>query len=140
MNIELEKLKKLEHALHDAIDILRDWQVEEVKQECPCADGIDSKACVGCEHSEDGKQYRPYRDALEFIADYGKRFPTAAPRPLGTMPLIWIAHKTDGTTRLIVEFSDRSVKIGCKVKPVDFGKLFEYWTYTDGSPVGMEAK
>ena len=240
MDIELEKLKKLEHALHDAIDILRDWQVEEAKQEeekwivylarqyngayyltacheamwesvqktfgaktqlfvgteseaqqwhesrqkfteiikawedgktiqvyetlfkkwsdcagtlewftdceyrvkpeCPCEDGIDSKACVGCEHSEDGKQYRPYRDALEFIADYGKRFPTATPRPLGTMPLIWIAHKTDGTTRLIVEFSDRSVKIGCKVKPVDFGKLFEYWTYTDGSPVGMEVK
>jgi len=108
------------------------------KPECPCADGIDSKACVGCEHSEDGKQYRPYRDALEFIADYGKRFPTATPRPLGTMPLIWIAHKTDGTTRLIVEFSDRSVKIGCKVKPVDFGKLFEYWTYTDGSPCGKE--
>lgn len=111
-----------------------------VKPECPCTDGIDSKACVGCEHSEDGKQYRPYRDALEFIADYGKRFPTATPRPLGTMPLIWIAHKTDGTTRLIVEFSDRSVKIGCKVKPVDFGKLFEYWTYRDGSPVGMEEK
>lgn len=109
-----------------------------VKPECPCEDGIDSKACVGCEHSEDGKQYRPYRDALEFIADYGKRFPTAKPRPIGTMPLIWIAHKTDGTTRLIVEFSDRSVKIGCKVKPVDFGKLFEYWTYTDGSPCGKE--
>lgn len=33
MDIELEKLKKLEHALHDAIDILRDWQVEEVKLE-----------------------------------------------------------------------------------------------------------
>lgn len=27
MDIELEKLKKLEHALCDAIDILRDWQV-----------------------------------------------------------------------------------------------------------------
>lgn len=33
MDIELEKLKKLEHALHDAIDILRDWQVEETKPE-----------------------------------------------------------------------------------------------------------
>ena len=33
MDIELEKLNKLEYALHDAIDILRDWQVEEVKQE-----------------------------------------------------------------------------------------------------------
>lgn len=33
MDIELEKLKKLEHALHDAIDILRDWQAEEAKPE-----------------------------------------------------------------------------------------------------------
>ena len=33
MDIELEKLKKLEHALCDAIDILRDWQIEEVKLE-----------------------------------------------------------------------------------------------------------
>lgn len=33
MDIELEKLKKLEHALCDAIDILRDWQVEEAKPE-----------------------------------------------------------------------------------------------------------
>ena len=76
----------------------------------------------------------------EFIQDFQERFPTAVPRPAYTMPLIWIAHKTDGTTRLIVEFSDRSVKIGCKVKPVDFEKLFEYWTYLDGSPVGMEVK
>lgn len=243
MDIELEKLKKLEHALHDAIDILRDWQAEEakpeeekyivylvrepfkgkycyltaclesrweivqkeygaktklfvgaydevqewykardkfasvikawedgkkiqvtpkgtdkwldlhcepkwdlrdeyrVKPECPCEDGMDSKACVGCEHSEEGKpEFKPYGSVEEFIQDYQERFPTVVPRPAHTMPLIWIAHKTDGTTRLIVEFSDRSVKIGCKVKPVDFGKLFEYWTYTDGSPVGMEAK
>lgn len=120
------------------------WDLRDeyrVKPECPCEDGIDSKACVGCEHSEDGKrEYKPYVTVDEFIQDFQERFPTAVPRPAHTMPLIWIAHKTDGTTRLIVEFSDRSVKIGCKVKPVDFGKLFEYWTYTDGSPVGMEVK
>ena len=169
MDIELEKLKKLEETLSDCVDILRDCQVDKTcdnckhsdlprgyepcvycrnkddwepkESSCPCEDGIDSKACVGCEHSEDGKRkYKPYVTVEEFIQDYQERFPTAVPRPAHTMPLIWIAHKTDGTTRLIVEFSDRSVKIGCKVKPVDFGKLFEYWTYTDGSPVGMEVK
>ena len=41
-----------------------------VKPECPCADGIDSKACVGCEQSEDGKRkYKPYVKVDEFIVE-----------------------------------------------------------------------
>ena len=43
MDIELEKLKKLEHALHDAIDILRDWQVEEVKEK-----KMEKNVCMAC--------------------------------------------------------------------------------------------
>lgn len=49
-----------------------------VKPDCPCEDGIDPKACVGCEHSEDGKpEYKPYETVEEFIQDYQERFPTA---------------------------------------------------------------
>lgn len=47
MDIELEKLKKLEHALHDAIDILRDWQTGEEKPERTV---IVAKRCSGCAH------------------------------------------------------------------------------------------
>lgn len=245
MDIELEKLKKLEHALCDAIDILRDWQVEEakpeeekwiaylampngngcyltacaedawnevkqifgaktklfvgtksevevwykarqkftdvikawedgktiqiyetlfkrwvdcagtlewytdckyrVKPECPCEDGIDSKACVGCEHSEDGKpEYKPYKSVEEFIQDYQERFPTAVPRPAHTMPLIWVRLKVDKRERLIVAFGKGFgtdfVEIGNKAKAVPLQKLFDDYEFLDGSPVGMEVK
>ena len=139
MDIELKKLKKLEHAMCDAIDILRDWQVEEVKQECPCADGIDSKACVGCEHSEDGKRkYKPYVTVDEFIQDFQERFPTAVPRPAYTKPLIWVRLKVDKRERLIVTYGDNFVEIGNKTKTVTLQHLFEQYEFLDESPVGME--
>ena len=239
MDIELEKLKKLEHALHDAIDILRDWQVEEakseeekwivylareengicylascsenywesvqkhynaktklfiglesdaqhwyktrekftevirawedgktiqvyetlfkkwsdcagtlewytdceyrVKPECPCEDGIDSKACAGCEHSEDGKRkYKPYLTVDEFIQDFQERFPTAVPRPAYTMPLIWLKEKEAERINLCYAFVGNCVELGCSV--YNMTELFEDWTYLDGSPVGIEVK
>ena len=139
MDIELEKLKKLEHALCDAIDILRDWQVEEAKPECPCADGIDSKACVGCEHSEDGKpEYKPYESVEEFIQDYQERFPTAVPRPTNTMPLIWLRRRTQEKIELAISFRGCEVQLGRGFWGMS--ELFEYWTYLDGTPVGMEVK
>lgn len=258
MDIELEKLKKLEHALHDAIDILRDWQVEEVKPEeerfiaylarpkyrdcyltacaegmweavqkefdaktklfvgtcdeavkwyesrekfteiikawedgnelqfrprdphlswqecqnpswdsnfeyrvkpeCPCKDGIDSKACVGCEHSEDGKphpfenyhcyvcdksskkEYKPYETVHEFIQDFQERFPTAVPRPAHTMPLIWLKGKATDKRSLVIGIPPKENKIYVDGGRCDLLSLFTLYTYLDGSPVGMEIK
>ena len=138
MDIELEKLKKLEHALCDAIDILRDWQVEEVKPECPCADGIDSKACVGCEHSEDGKKkYRPYESPAEMIVDFIDRFKVKCPSYCE--PLIWVKNKIIDINRFLVwGFRVSDVSIGGST--VTYDLLFERYTYLDGSPVGMEVK
>ena len=257
MDIELEKLKKLEHALCDAIGILRDWQVEEakpekerfivylarpkysdcsltactecmwevvqkefdaktklfvgtcdeavtwyesrekfteiikawedgktiqyyygpdgewvdcnhrpawnldteyrVKPECPCEEGIDSKACVGCEHSEDGKShpfenyhcygcdksskknYRPYETVHEFIQDYQDRFPTTNPRPCYTLPFIWLRNKNKKDEReLVYCFRDLVIKMDNTYW--DMNDLFDQWEYLDGSPVGMEVK
>ena len=152
MDIELEKLKKLEHALYDAIDILRDWQVEEVKQECPCEEGIDSKACVGCEHSEDGKphpfenyhcyicdksdkKYRPYINSAEMIADFIARF-KANCLPYEE-PLIWVKGKETGSKFLIFAFYETFIKFNDD-EPLMFKELFTDYTYLDGSPCGME--
>jgi hypothetical protein len=242
MDIELEKLKKLEHALHDTIDILRDWQVEEaksekerfivylarpkygdcyltactecmwevvqkefdaktklfvgtcdeavkwyesrekfteiikawedgktiqvyetlfkkwsdcagtlewytdceyrVKPECPCEDGIDSKACVGCEHSEEGKpEYKPYESVEEFIQDYQERFPTAVPRPAHTMPLIWLTNIVSEEIHLVTGFNmtDENEKGVC-IRDIfwSFRELFSSWIFLDGSPCGKE--
>ncbi|MBO7123254.1 MAG: hypothetical protein J6V90_08250 [Treponema sp.] len=257
MEIELEKLKKLEHALCDAIDILCDWQVEEakpkeakwiaylarkplegkscyltackeyawetaqelfaaktklfvgsesevvewyrarrkfaqvikdwedgkelqfrpndnylswqecanpswdpafqyrVKPECPCADGIDSKACVGCEHSEDGKprinknyakgackdclerkKYRPYINSAEMIADFIDRFKVNCPSYC--KPLIWVRLKVDKRERLIVAFGTNFVEVGNKAKAVSLQKLFEDYEFLDGRTVGVK--
>ena len=139
MDIELEKLKKLEHALHDAIDILRDWQVEEVKQECPCADGIDFKACVGCEHSEDGKKkYRPYESPAEMIVDFIDRFKVNCPSYCE--PLIWVKDKDVDRRTLVSAFREDSVNIDFNPFIIGFEQLLNDYTYLDGSPCGMEEK
>ena len=238
MDIELEKLKKLEHALHDAIDILRDWQVEEAKQEeekwivylarqyngayyltacheamwesvqktfgaktqlfvgteseaqqwhesrqkfteiikawedgktiqvyetlfkkwsdcagtlewftdceyrvkpeCPCEDGIDSKACVGCEHSEDSKKkYRPYKSSAEMIMDFIDRFKVNCPSHCE--PLIWIKGKYAHSRFLVFAFYETFIKFNDD-EPLMFKELFTDYTYLDGSPCGMEVK
>lgn len=107
-----------------------------VKTECPCADGIDSKACVGCEHSEDGKRiYKPYVTVDEFIQDYQERFPTAVPRPAYTMPLIWLKEKVGERINLCYAFVGNCIELGCGV--YNMMELFEDWTYLDGSPIGV---
>lgn len=110
-----------------------------IKPDCPCEDGIDSKACVGCEHSEDGKrEYKPYVTVDEFIQDFQERFPTAVPRPAYTKPLIWVRLKVDKRERLIVTYGDNFVEIGNKTKTVTLQHLFEQYEFLDESPVGME--
>jgi hypothetical protein len=136
MDIELEKLKKLEHALCDAIDILRDWQVEEAKSECPCADGIDSKACVGCEHSEDcKKKYRPYESPAEMIVDFIDRFKVKCPSYCE--PLIWVKGKGTDNRYLVFAFCENGIEFNDD-EPLGFVPLFDCYTYLDGSPVGMK--
>lgn len=167
MDIELEKLKKLEEALSDCVDILRDCQVDKTcdnckhsdlprgyepcvycrnkddwepkESPCPCEDGIDSKACVGCEHSEDGKKkYRPYESSVEMIVDFIDRFNVNCLSYC--KPLIWVRLKVDKRERLIVAYGDNFVEIGNKTKAVTLQHLFEQYEFLDGSPVGMEVK
>lgn len=127
-----------------------------VKPECPCDAGIDSKACVGCEHSEDGKphpfenyhcygcdkssktKYRPYINSAEMIVDFIDRFKVKCPSYCE--PLIWMKHKRDANSgHLITDFFHGA---GVRVCGGFFSfeaLLYEY-TYLDGSPCGMETE
>lgn len=109
------------------------------KPDCPCEEGIDSKACAGCEHSEDGKRkYKPYVTVDEFIQDFQERFPTAFPRPAFSMPLVWVRGRENGVIYLIDAFGKDHVRLD-SIRPVrNFCQLFEYYAYLDGSPCGME--
>jgi len=159
--MNVEKIEKLKRAVNEALDLLFDRQEEDVElsrefeeslkewadycknqrnnNSCPCEDGIDSKACVGCEHSEDGKpEYKPYESVEEFIQDYQERFPTAVPRQAHTMPLIWLRRRAQEKIELAISFRGCEVQLGRGFWGMS--ELFEYWTYLDGTPVGMEVK
>lgn len=111
---------------------------------CPCEDGIDSKACTGCEHSEDGKpEHKPYESVEEFIQDYQERFPTAVPRPAHTMPLIWLTNIVSEEIHLVTGFNmtdENENEKGVCIRDIiwSFRELFSSWTFLDGSPCGKE--
>lgn len=126
-----------------------EWYTEceyRVKPDCPCEDGIDSKACVGCEHSEDGKRkYKPYVTVDEFLQDYQERFPTAVPRPAHTMPLIWLTNIVSEEIHLVTGFNmtdENENEKGVCIRDIiwSFRELFSSWTFLDGNPCGMEVK
>lgn len=166
--MNVEKIEKLKRAVNEALDLLFDRQEEDVElsrefeeslkewadycknqrnnNSCPCEDGIDSKACTGCEHSEDGKpEYKPYESVEEFIQDYQERFPTAVPRPAHTMPLIWLTNIVSEEIHLVTGFNmtdENENEKGVCIRDIiwSFRELFSSWTFLDGSPCGMEVK
>ena len=76
---------------------------------------------------------RPYKDTEEMIEDFKKRFNVEVP-PYA-MPMIWVIKKVAKVRGHISEFSDSLVTI-CGVA-WDTDKLFDRFTYLDGSPCGM---
>ena len=77
--------------------------------------------------------YRPYEATIEFVLDFEERFSRQKQREL---PLIWVKHKQTNKNRLITGFAETSVEITSKAKDVDMKKLFELYTFLDGSPCG----
>lgn len=133
-NVVMRTILEKHGLMEEVSELEKDWHIDKP---CPCEDGIDSKACVGCEHSEDGKRkYEPYVMVDDFIQDYQERFPTAVPRPDYTIPLIWIKNRQDGRVVLVHGFNDDYCLIGTTWITVCC--LYENWTYLDGSPVEKE--
>ena len=119
------------------------WDVNleyRVKPDCPCEDGIDSKACAGCSQDELRKQtFRPFKNCDELVAFWSKNYQTGF-RPAFTKPLIWVRLKVDKRERLIVAFGTDFVEIGNKSKAVTLQHLFEQYEFLDGSHCGMEVR
>lgn len=82
------------------------------------------------------KEYRPYKDCEEMIADFKKRFNIAVPSH--ELPLIWVKSMYTEKKLLIsiFDYDDNEVFDGSNW--VDFGDLFLTYTYLDGSICGME--
>lgn len=111
-----------------------------IKPDCPCEDGIDSKACSGCPQDEARRQtFRPFKDCDELVEFWSKNYQTGF-RPAYTKPLIWVRLKCDGRERLIVAFGTDFVEIGNKAKAVTLQKLFDDYEFLDVKPCGVEVK
>lgn len=52
-------------------------------------------------------------------------------------PTVWVKQKIDGRRRMIVGFGENFVEVGNKAKPVTLERLFEMYTFFDGSPCGV---
>ena len=119
------------------------WQnhcTYRVKPDCPCEDGINSKACAGCPQDEERKQtFRPFKDCDELVEFWSKNYQTGF-RPAYTKPLIWVRLKCDKRERLIVAFGTDFVEIGNKAKAVPLQKLFNDYEFLDVKPCGVEEK
>lgn len=80
------------------------------------------------------KQYRPYNDTDEMVADFKKRFNADCPEY--ELPLIWIEDRASKAKSLITDFY--KCMISTSDLSASLSKLFNYFTYLDGSPCGME--
>ena len=111
-----------------------------VKPDCPCEDGIDSKACAGCPQDEARKQtFRPFKDCDELIEFWIKHYQSTN-KPMYTKPLIWVRLKVDKRERIIVAFGTDFVEIGNKVKAVPLQKLFDDYEFLDGCVIGVKVE
>ena len=52
-------------------------------------------------------------------------------------PTVWVKQKIDGRRRMIVGFGDNFVEVGVKAKPITLERMFEMYTFFDGSPCGV---
>ena len=88
---------------------------------------------------EDGKkQYRPYESSAEMIVDFIDRFKVNCPSYCE--PLVWVKGKENDNRFLVTGFSlEGGVCLG-RAAYISFNTLFNWYTYLDGSPVGMEEK
>ena len=72
------------------------------------------------------------------IADFVNRFKVKC--PLYAEPLIWVKNKVNDNRFLLTGFFPEIGVRTLEEGHCSFNALFNYYTYLDGSPVGMEIK
>lgn len=80
--------------------------------------------------------YRPFKNCDELVYHWEREKVGYSANPLQMID-IWVKHKVDGRRRMIVGFGDNFVEVGVKAKPITLARLFEMYTFLDGSPCGV---
>jgi hypothetical protein len=88
------------------------------------------------------EKYRPYKDSNEMIEDFKSRagyysgVSFFSENPMLNIS-IWVKNKKRTAKSLIYVFYPRSVYVGDE-EEMTLDKLFEYYTYLDGTPCGKK--
>ena len=80
--------------------------------------------------------YCPFKSCNELVYHWEREKVGYSANPLQMID-IWVKHKIDGRRRMIVGFGDNFVEVGVKAKPITLERLFEMYTFLDGSPCGV---
>lgn len=79
--------------------------------------------------------YRPFMDSAELILEWERK--TNLVISSLREPTIWVKYKHDDVRRLVTCFYENSVELGNNTNPITMQKLFEMYTFLDGTPCGV---
>lgn len=79
------------------------------------------------------KQWRPFKDTDELIAEFCKRF--GVEKTSWGLPLIWVKQKGYDNEELVTDLCGTTVKLGIILIRLD--NFFEDYTFLDYSPCGV---
>lgn len=80
--------------------------------------------------------YRPFKSCNELVYYWEREKVGYSANPLQMID-IWVKHKVDGRRRMIVGFGENFVEVGVKAKSITLERLFDMYTFLDGSPCGV---
>ena len=101
------------------------------------ADDVFQRILSHWEKTKEKTTYRPFKSCIELVYYWEREKVGYSANPLQMID-IWVKHKVDGRRRMIVGFGDNFVEVGVKAKPVTLERLFEMYTFLDGTPIGVE--
>ena len=110
-----------------------------IKPECPCEEGIDSKACAGCPQDEWRKQtFRPFKDCDELVEFWSKNYQTGF-RPANTKPLVNIKKKNCQEIYFITgfDFDTECSRVFVNNEWLTLDELFNNFEFLDRNIIGV---
>lgn len=100
------------------------------------ADDVFQRILSHWKETKEKTPCRPFKSCNELVYYWERKKVGYSVNPL-LMIDIWVKHKVDGRRRMIVGFGENFVEVGVKAKPITLERLFEMYTFLDGSPCGV---
>ena len=107
------------------------------------ADNVFQRILLHWKGTKEKTTYRPFKSCDELIETWKNMMN----KVLGVSesfiktdldePTVWVKQKIDGRRRMIVGFGENFVEFGSGARTITLERLFEMYTFFDGSPCGV---